>query len=104
MDYQELQKLTVIKLREMAQEYPDITDPSGTKKEQLIDLLAEKLAIEKPHAVVGGVDKAVIKKQIAELKKVRNEALQSKDRAKLVATRRKLHRLRRTLRKAVKIV
>ncbi|MBD3235980.1 MAG: hypothetical protein GF330_04705 [Candidatus Eisenbacteria bacterium] len=104
MDYQELQKQTVVKLREMAKEYPDVEGASGMKKEQLVDMLCDKMGIEKPHAVAVGVDKAEIKKKIAELKKVRDEALQKKDRQTLIATRRKLHQLRRKLRKAVKVV
>ena len=104
MEYQDLEKLTVVKLREMAKEYPDLTGVTGLKKEELVDVLAGKLGIEKPHALAVGVDKGKIKAQIRELKKRRDEALKNKDREQLRATRKQLHRLRRKLRKAVKIV
>ena len=64
-------------------------------------LLAQKLGIEVPHKVVTGINKGQIKKQIRELKAVRDKALKDKDRAELKRVRRKLHRLRRRLRKAI---
>ncbi len=103
MNYHELEKTTVDKLREMAKEYPDVEGAIGMSKEQLIDLLADKLGIEKPHKAVVGIDKATIKTGMKELKKVRDSALAEKDRAKLKTTRREMHRLRRQLRKAMKI-
>jgi DUF438 domain-containing protein len=103
MDYHELEKTTVGNLREMAKEYPDVEGTSGMNKEQLIELLAQKLGIEKPHKVVVGIDKSEIKTTIKALKKVRDEALAEKDHKKLKTTRRELHRLRRKLRRAIKI-
>jgi excinuclease UvrABC helicase subunit UvrB len=102
MDYHELAKTKVDRLREMAKEYPDVT-AAGLNKEQLIDLLCEKMSIEKPHKVATGVDKSGLKKQIRELKKERNAALEARDHEKLVATRAKIHRLRRQLRAAIRI-
>ena len=103
MDYHELEKTTVVHLREMAQEYEDVKGTSGMNKQQLIDLLCEKKGIERPHKVVVGIDKAAIKAEIRALKKVRQEALDTKDRKKLHETRHQLHRLRHKLRKAIKI-
>jgi DUF438 domain-containing protein len=105
MDYHELEKNTVAKLREMAKEQlPDLKGLSGMRKEKLVDLLAEKMGIEKPHRVVVGVDKPAIKAQIRALKKTQAQAIQAKDREKIRATRHDLHRLRRQLRKAAKVV
>ena len=104
MDYHEISKLTVGKLREMAGEYEDLEGVSGMSKEKLIEVLCGKLSIEIPHVEVSGVDKAGIKAQIRELKKVRDEALEAKDHAKLKQTRRKIHRLKHTLRKAAHVV
>jgi hypothetical protein len=103
MDYHELQKTTVGKLREMAKEYPDLEGVTGMSKEQLVDTLAEHMGIEKPHKVVVGIDKSAIKAEIRTLKKVRQEALDGKDRKKLHETRHELHKLRHKLRKAIKI-
>jgi Rho termination factor, N-terminal domain len=102
MEYHDLQKTTVVKLREMAHEF-GVTDASGRTKEDLVDLIAEKKGIEKPHKVVAGIDKSVIKKEIRALKKVRLEAIANKDRDALHDTQHKLHKLRHKLRKATKI-
>ncbi len=104
MQYHELEKLTVAKLRELAHEFPDITGASGLHKEQLIDLLCQKMGIEKPHRVAVGVDKAAIKTQIRALKKERDEVIARKDRVKLAEIRRRMHLLRRDLHKAAKII
>lgn len=104
MDYQELQKNTVGKLREMAKEFSDLTGTSGMRKEQLVDALAERLGIARPHKVVAGVDKSAIKAKIRKLKKTRDAAVQAKDKAKMRVTRQELHQLRRQLRKAARVV
>jgi hypothetical protein len=107
MDYHELEKLTVVKLREMAKEHPELTDTTGMKKEDLISTLAGKLGIEmveggKAPAIAGSADRVKIKAQIRELKKQRAEALKDKSREQLRVTRKQLHRMRRKLRKAGK--
>ncbi len=103
MDYHELQKQTVVKLREMAQEYEDITGAVGKTKEELVDILADKLGIEKPHLEIVGIDKAKIKARIKALKVERDKALEAKDRAELKGVRRKIHKLRHTLRKSAQL-
>ncbi len=103
MDYHDLHKLTVVKLREMAKEYDDLEGVTGMTKDTLCDVLADKMGIEKPHKVVVGIDKASIKREIRALKKVREEALAARDRQKLHDTRRQLHRLRHKLHKASKL-
>lgn len=104
MEYHELEKMTVAKLREKAHEFPDITGASGLHKDQLIDVLCEKLGVQKPHKVAIGVQKTAIKARIHALKKERDAAMAAKDAKLLHATRRKLHRLRRELHKAARIV
>jgi len=102
MDYHELEQTKVTELREMAEKYPDISGVAGKGKEELVDLLAEKLGIEKPHLVAGGIDKRAIKTKIRELKAERDRVLEAKDAPQLKRVRRKLHRLRHQLRTAAK--
>ncbi len=103
MDYHELSKLTVNKLREMAQEYDDLVGVTAMSKEKLIEVLCHKLGIEMPHKVVTGIDKTAIKARIRELKKIRDEAIAAKDREKLARARAEIHRLRHKRRRAAKV-
>jgi len=104
MDFHELSKNTVSRLREMAKEQlPDLKGVSGMKKDQLVDALADKLGIDKPHKVVQGVDKASLKVQIRKLKAARAAAVEAKDKAKMKETREQLHQLRRQLRRATRV-
>lgn len=52
MDWKDLEKMTVLKLREEALKYPQIAGVHGKNKEQLMDEIATALGIEKPHAAV----------------------------------------------------
>ncbi|MBP7669310.1 MAG: Rho termination factor N-terminal domain-containing protein [Candidatus Eisenbacteria bacterium] len=99
MEYHELEKTKVTELREMAHAQ-GITDAGKYSKEDLVDLLADKLGIEKPHLVIQGIDKRKVKKRLRALKKDRDAALAAKDRGGLKAVRRKMHRLRHKMRKA----
>jgi hypothetical protein len=103
MNYHELEKHTVAKLREMAKAYSDVEGTSGMHKDQLLDLLCERMGIEKPHKVAVGIDKAKIKAEIRVLKKVRDEAITKRDREKMTETRKKIHKLRHALHKATRI-
>ena len=104
MDFHELSKNTVSRLREMVKEQlPDLKGVSGMKKDQLVDLLADKLGIEKPHKVVEGLDKATIKAEIRKAKAARATAVAAKDKAKMKQTRETLHKLRRQLRRATRV-
>ncbi|HSH68700.1 MAG: hypothetical protein P1P84_22235 [Deferrisomatales bacterium] len=101
MEYHELEKTTVNRLRELLKEQdPDITGVSGLKKQELVDLLAAKLGVAVPSKVVLGVDKASLKSQIRACKVQRDAAIRDRDRARIKDTRRQLHRLRRSLRRA----
>ncbi len=104
MNYQELAKNTVSKLREMVKEQlPDVKGVAGLRKEELVNLLAEKWGIASPRKVAEGADKTVLKAEIRKLKTTRKAAVEARDKGKMKETREKLHRLRRQLRKAVRI-
>jgi hypothetical protein len=47
MDWKELEKMTVLKLREEALKFPQIQGVHGKNKEQLMDEIATALGIEK---------------------------------------------------------
>ena len=104
MDYQELAKNTVSKLREMVKEQlPDVKGVAGLRKEELVNLLAEKWGIAGPRKVAVGAGKAELKAEIRKLKVSRKAAVDARDKEKMKATREELHRLRRQLRRTVKI-
>lgn len=105
MDYHELQKTRVADLREMVkQQMPQVQGVIGMKKEQVIDLLAEHLGIEKPHKhVAAGLGKRKIKARIRELLVKRNEALAAHDHAELKKQRRLIHREKRKLRRLMQL-
>ena len=99
MDWHELQKKKVAELREMAHEEGH-KGTSGLIKDQLVEWLADKLNIEKPHKVVDDTqEKAQLKARIRELKTIRQEALLAKNKEELKKARRQIHRLKRTIRK-----
>jgi len=50
MDWKDLEKLTVLKLREEALKYPQIEGVHGKNKEQLMDEIAKVLGIKKPNS------------------------------------------------------
>jgi hypothetical protein len=101
MDWHELNKTRVKDLRDMMSEHlPDVTGVTAMKKDQLVELLAEKLEIEKPHkAVAKGLGKGAVKAKIKELKVLRQQALEAKDPVELKKQRRAIHRLKRKLRR-----
>ena len=49
MEWKDLEKMTVPKLREEALKYPHIEAVHGKNKSQLMDELANQLGIERPH-------------------------------------------------------
>ena len=104
--YQELKKKTVAELREIAKGIQDeaVKGYSQLNKEHLLLGLCKALHIDsKAHHVASGIDKTAVKGKIKTLKKDRDEALASttKDHKKLGRIRHKIHRLKRSLRKAM---
>jgi len=105
LEYHDLQKTRVADLREMVKEkMPDVQGVIGKKKDELVDLLAEHLGIEKPHKHVAfGLGKRKIKAEIRELKKTRQAALEAGDHAELRKQRRLIHRQKRKLRRLMQL-
>ncbi|MBU0741231.1 hypothetical protein KKG45_11470 [bacterium] len=104
MDWHELQKHKVADLRELMKEHlPEVTGITQMKKNELVELLAEKLGIERPHKVVTGLDKTSIKARLRDLKAKRQAALEAGDKTDLHRRRRQIHILKRKLRKAASL-
>ena len=107
MDLVDLQRLTVVKLREEALKHESITGVNGMNKEQLIvalapihgiDLEAERQAIRERLAA----SKGVLKKEITNFKKERDAALEDHDYDGTAQTRQEIKKRKRRLRHMVK--
>ena len=101
--YEQLRAMTVIQLREIAHglEHEAVKGSSTMHKEKLLPALCEVLGIAThEHHTVVGLDKAKIKAEIRKLKVERAAALEKKDHATLKTIRRKIHDLKRSIRKA----
>ena len=101
MEWHDLENMTVVKLREEAHE-KGLLGVHGMNKPTLIEELAKILEIEKPHEEMG--DEAVhsksdLKHQIHELKAERNKLIESQDHKGLKVMRRKIHGLKRQIKK-----
>jgi len=102
MDWKEMEKMTVIRLREEALKHPEIEGVRGKSKPQLMDELAAILKIEKPH--VHFTEKVVhtkgdLKHKIHEIKARREKLILAKDHKGLHSLRREIHKLKRQIRK-----
>ena len=102
MDWKDLEKMTVLKLREEALKFPQIEGVHGKHKEQLMDEIAQALGIEKPHVhftehIVH--TKSDLKHKIRELKAERDKLVEAHDQKKLHDVRRQMHELKHTIRK-----
>jgi hypothetical protein len=103
MELKELEKLTVVKLREMAAEYEDVKGASAMTKDQLLTLLCEKMGIDRHvHVEVArGVDKGALKKMVHQFKNQAAEARAGGDKAAARVFRRRAHHAKRKLRKSL---
>ena len=105
--YEELHKMTVAELREIAAGIEDerVQGFSQLHKEQILPILCEVLGIEAhAHHVAVGIDKAPIKQEIRALKSKRDALISAKTpdaREELRRVRRKLRKQRRKLRRAM---
>ena len=101
--YDELKKMTVAQLREMAStlDHEAVQGYTQLNKEHLLPAICKALGIEthEHHAVVG-LDKSAVKSRIRELKKKRDELEAAKDRAALKPVLRQIHALKRQIRRA----
>jgi hypothetical protein len=95
----ELEKLTVVKLREVAHEYPEIVGATGMKKEELIKAIlqarGEPVEKEKKKDLVLI---SHIKKEIKKLKEEQAKALTDKDSNKTSVLRKKISKLKKQTR------
>ena len=102
MQWSDLEKMTVVRLREEAMMHAEITGAHGKTKPQLIEELSKILGVEKPH--VHFSEKVVhtkgdLKKKIHTLKAERDKLLGSGDHKALRPIRRQIHDLKRHIRK-----
>lgn len=104
MDYNELKRKTVTELREMAHQYEDIKGAIGMKKEDLIDILCQKMGIEKVHALPTGIGRHALKERIRALKKRRDASLAAHDHKALKRARTMLRRTKHRLRDVIEKV
>lgn len=101
--YKELKEKSVAQLREICVtiEHEAVKGYTQLNKEHLLVAMCKALNIDtKEHREAVGIDKAAIKKQIKELKAKRPEVLAAKDHKKLKILLRKIHNLKREIRKA----
>jgi hypothetical protein len=105
MDIHELKGKTVNELRELAASQ-GIEGVSGKKKDDLLEILAEKLGLDLHAHVPEGIGRRRIKARLRELRARRAKALAERNRAALIDTRREIHaqkhRLRQLIRRALR--
>jgi len=102
MEWKDLEKMTVLKLREEALKFPQIEGVHGKNKEQLMDEIATVLGIEKPHAHLTETvvhTKADLKTKIHLLQAERDKLLEAHEHKKLHDVRREMHELKHQIRK-----
>jgi DNA-binding IclR family transcriptional regulator len=102
--YEQLTKMTVAQLRDLAKDiqHEAVHGFSTMHKEKLIHSLCTALGIDAhAHHAVVGVDKSKLKAEIQELKTKRLSAIGAKDYGQLRAIRRRIHHLKRAMRKAM---
>src|SRR5260370_18965916 len=101
MEWKDLEKMTVLKLREEALKFPEIEGVHGKNKEQLMDEIARVLGIVNPHAHLAEKivhTKSDLKHKIQELKSERDKLVQTQDHKKLHDVRREMHELKHEIR------
>lgn len=102
--YKELKHKRMADLRQVASgiEHDAVKGYTQLNKQQLLDALCAALNIDKhEHHDVVGLDKPKVKMEIRALKKKRDEAVKANNHSGLKSVRREIHRLKRTIRKAL---
>jgi DNA-binding IclR family transcriptional regulator len=102
--FEELSKKNVTQLREIAEgvQHEAVQGYKTMHKEDLVRALCTAFGVEaRAKKQVVGIDKAGVKGQIKELKAKRAKALEAHDHAELKKVRRKIHRLKRKMRKFI---
>lgn len=101
--YEELSKMTVAQLREVAAgvDHEAVTGHTQMHKDQILSALVTALGIEAhSHHEVVGIDKSKVKARIKVLKAKRDEAIAAKNSQELKRIRHDLKVLRHKIRKA----
>lgn len=102
--YEELKKMTVAELREIAAatEHEAVKGYSQLNKDHLLTVVCTALGIEAHvHHEAVGIDKQSIKVRIRELKVKRDAALAAHDRAQLKSLLCHIHSLKRQIHRAM---
>lgn len=102
--YKELKHKRMADLRQIASgiDHEAVKGYTQLTKPQLLDALCTALGIDKhEHHEAVGLDKAKVKKEIRALKQKRDEALKAHKHSELKSVRREIHKLKRTIRKAL---
>ena len=104
MELRDLQKMTVVKLREEGLKHSSITGVYAMDKGQLIEALAEVFGIDIEAAVRAAreqfaTDKTVLKREIRALKGQRDTALTTHDAVQVQQTRLNIKKRKRALRR-----
>jgi hypothetical protein len=104
VDLNELRKMTLPKLRELAKEVTSLQGVLGMKKEELVEAIAKVKGLSFKPAAKDLQSIGAVKQQIRTLKKQRQEILASSgDRLKLKRLRRKIKLLKRQTRRSAAI-
>lgn len=101
--FEELKEKTVADLREIAKgiEHDVVQGASQMHKDQVLKAICTALNIDMHvHHDVVGIDKTAIKTKIKALKQKRDDALASKDHAQYRLVLRRIHHLKREIRRA----
>ncbi|MBI2320307.1 MAG: Rho termination factor N-terminal domain-containing protein [Betaproteobacteria bacterium] len=101
--FPELKHKTLADVREIAKGLtPQVQGYTQMNKDHLIDAICKQLNIDMHvHHQVKGIDKAAVKAKIREWQKKRDEALASRDRARLRVALDHIHSFKHQLRKAM---
>lgn len=104
-----LEKMTVIDLKKIALEIPDIKGVSAMKKDELLSVIKEHRGIKDEETPVkkgkkkpakAALDKKKLKGKISQLKQEKEAARGKEDRKRVDMLRRRLSRLKKQTRKA----
>ena len=95
-----LDRMTAKELRVVALEIPEITGVHGMNKPELVSVIKKARGIEEETTKKSDVSVREIKKKIQELKALRVQALENKDRDKSKVLRRQISRLKKKTRQA----
>jgi len=103
--YEDLHKMTVAELRDVAKgiEHEAVQGYTQMNKEHLLPAICTALGIDiqkHPHHEASGIDKAKVKAQLKSLREEKARAIAAHDAARLKAIRRQYHSLNRRIRRA----